>query len=106
MDEKRDSKALGVALVTVPITIISAIGAASTIPIEEADNKELDPKNPSQSADGDTLPASNTSGANAVSPSAAISTANQLTYTVRAGDTVTGIARKFQMYRGAVFVTK
>jgi LysM repeat protein len=97
MDEKRDSKALGVALVTVPITIISAIGVASTIPIEEADNKEVDPKDPGQSADGDTLPASNASGANAVSPSAAISTANQLTYTVRAGDTVTGIARKFQM---------
>jgi LysM repeat protein len=97
MDEKRDSKALGVALVTVPITIISGIGVASTIPIEEADTKEVDPKNPSQGTEGDSQLTSNATGANPVSPSAAINTANQLTYTVRAGDTVTGIARKFQI---------
>lgn len=97
MDEKRDSKALGVALVTVPITIISGIGVASTIPIEEADTKEVDPKNPSQGTEGDSQLTSNATGVNPVSPSAAINTANQLTYTVRAGDTVTGIARKFQI---------
>ncbi len=97
MDEKRDSKALGVALVTVPITIISGIGVASTIPIEEADTKEVGPKNPSQGTEGDSQLTSNATGANSVSPSAAINTANQLTYTVRAGDTVTGIARKFQI---------
>lgn len=96
MDEKRDSKTLGVALVTVPITIITGIGVASTSPSEDANTQEVDPKNPSQSADGDTKLATG-AAANATSPSAAISTANQLTYTVRAGDTVTGIARKFQI---------
>jgi LysM repeat protein len=94
MDEKRDSKTLGVALVTVPISIITGIGVASTSPSEEAETKEVDPKNPSQENDEVARLASS---ATATSPSAAISTANQLTYTVRAGDTVTGIARKFQM---------
>ena len=96
MDEKRDSKALGVALVTVPITIITGIGIASTSPVEDESAKEVDPKDPSQSAEGDTQLASS-AGTSATSPSTAISTANQLTYTVRAGDTVTGIARKFQI---------
>jgi LysM repeat protein len=92
MDEKRDSKAMGVALVTVPITIISGIGVASTIPSEEVKTKEVDPKNSSQAGESDGQLA-----ASANNPSATVSTANQLTYTVRNGDTISGIARKFQM---------
>lgn len=92
MDDKRDAKALGVALVTVPITIIGGIGVAASTASEATKSKEVDPKNGNQPEAGEATAASP-----ANSPSAAVSAANQLTYTVRNGDTVSSIARKFQM---------
>lgn len=86
MEEKRDKKALGVALVTLPISIIGTLTGADVAQATEVETSKTD--NEGNSA----APAGGTSAS-----SAAISSATQLTYTVRAGDTVTKIARKFQL---------
>lgn len=89
MDEKRDKKALGLALVTLPISIISATGAADAAVAA-----------PSQSPEETEL-ASDRPATRANTPSAAIETsitsATQLNYTVRTGDTISKIARKFSI---------
>lgn len=97
MDEKRDAKALGIALATVPISIIGALsGSESAIASVEQTDAAGEPKQGNPAEDqptGRLQPASNS----AVPSSAAIGTATQLNYTVRSGDTVSGIAKKFQL---------
>lgn len=92
LDEKRDKKALGIALATVPISIIAGLStsdAASAQQVSEFDAGETNT---------DKKLAGNSAGQNAAAAATPIlSTATQLTYTVKSGDTVSAIARKFQL---------
>jgi LysM repeat protein len=89
LDEKRDKKALGLALVTLPISIISATGAADAA--VASPNKS--PEGTDFAGDRPVIRA-NTPGA-AIETS--VTTATQLNYTVRTGDTISKIARKFSL---------
>ena len=90
LDEKRDKKALGIALVTVPISIVGSLSGAEAASAEQPQVSE-DNSTKSGSQDG--------SGTAPVVAAATplLSTASQLTYTVKPGDTVSQIARKFQL---------
>ena len=92
LDEKRDKQALGLALVTVPISIVGALIGADSANAQQAPEIE-----DSNTKANDSL--GSRSGSQAVSAAATpiLSTATQLTYTVKAGDTITSIARKFQL---------
>ncbi len=88
LDEKRDKQALGLALVTVPISIVGALSGADAAsaqqpPIIEDSNNNTDTSSWSQKVVAASTPI--------------LSTATQLSYTVKAGDTVSSIARKFQL---------
>lgn len=87
MDEKRDARALGLALATVPISIIGSIAGGDVAYATE------------QTADLDSPTTTDTSAPvrAANNASGAVSSATQLNYTVKAGDTISGIARKFQL---------
>lgn len=88
MDEKRDKKVLGMALVTLPISIIGAAAgsdaanASTTTTAPEPDNNNTEGK-----VQRAASPATNTS----------VTNASQLNYTVRSGDTISRIARKFSL---------
>lgn len=95
MDEKRDKKALGLALVTLPITVVTAATGA-----DSAMASQVQSQNPTdQPKDDQTKNGQNGAGqlTAATSPSTAVATKTQLSYTVKAGDTVSKIARKFQL---------
>ena len=88
LDEKRDKQALGLALVTVPISIVGALSGADAAsaqqpPIIEDSNNNTDTSSGSQKVVAAATPI--------------LTTATQLSYTVKAGDTVSSIARKFQL---------
>jgi LysM repeat protein len=86
LEDKRDKKALGLALVTVPISIIATLSGADAAKGTENEAPKLE-------ATGDSA----AQAAKTSLSSATNTRANQLTYTVRPGDTVTKIARKFQL---------
>ena len=91
LDEKRDKKALGIALVTVPISIVGALSgadAASAVQPQVAEDNSTKPDSEADASGNQPLVA-------AATP--LLSTASQLTYTVKPGDTVSQIARKFQL---------
>ena len=90
MDEKRDAKALGLALATVPISIIGSLSGADLAQATETTANSTTDKN-ADTADG---PAAVRATGNTAS---AVSSATQLSYTVKAGDTISAIARKFQL---------
>lgn len=91
VDEKRDAKALGLALATVPISIVGSITGTDVAHAVES-TSSVSPKNDNGDANnGLGLTAEPNSG------NASVNTTNQLNYTVRAGDTVSSIARKFQL---------
>jgi len=88
LDEKRDKKALGLALVTVPISIVGGLSgadlaSAQQAPVTEDSNSNTDAPTGSPKVSAAATPI--------------LSTATQLHYTVKAGDTVSSIARKFQL---------
>ena len=88
LDEKRDKQALGLALVTVPISIVGTLSGAEVAtaqqsPVIEESNSNTDTPSGTQKVTAAATPI--------------LSTATQLTYTVKAGDTVSSIARKFQL---------
>ena len=94
LDEKRDKSALGIALVTVPISIVGAISGAEVAAAEPtglADDqiKSLGSDSP-KPVENSATPATSA----AAIPRAA---ATQFSYTVKPGDTVSRIARKFQL---------
>jgi LysM repeat protein len=89
LDEKRDKKALGLALVTLPISIISATGAVDAAVAAQSQSPE-----DTDFAGDKPVARTNTPGA-AIETS--ITTATQLNYTVRTGDTISKIARKFSI---------
>lgn len=86
MDDKRDAKALGLALATLPISIIGSLAGADSAVASETNSAEASEP---ESNSGSVKVASN--------PGAALSTASQLNYTVRAGDSISAIAKKFQL---------
>ena len=91
LDEKRDKHALGLALVTVPISIVGAMtgaDAASATPAQPQSPDELN-------LNGSGQTATNQNASSAATPM--LNSVNQLTYTVKAGDTISRIARKFQL---------
>lgn len=91
MDEKRDTKALGLALATVPISIIGSLSGVEIAQATETSTKTNSDSN-AENADGSAKAlraAGNSAGA--------VTSATQLNYTVRAGDTISAIARKFQL---------
>lgn len=94
VDEKRDAKALGLALATVPISIIGTLSGGEIASAAQATGSSEEPgQNPegnSQAVAPGVVKAAN-------NPSTAVTSATQLHYTVRAGDTISGIARKFQL---------
>ena len=90
MDEKRDKNALGIALVTVPISIIGAVSGAD---IASADIASAESPGPER-VSSNNVPEKNVISAASTPP---LSIGSQLTYTVKAGDTISQIARKFQL---------
>jgi LysM repeat protein len=90
VDEKRDKKALALALVTVPISVVGAISGADA---SLASQSPTDQKSQDENDGSASTRPTNDSG----SVSSKISTASQLSYTVRSGDTISAIARKFQL---------
>ena len=94
MDEKRDAKALGLALATVPISIIGTLSGGEIANASETASQasELTQNQIAKEAGAEAVPVKA-----AGSPSGAVTSATQLNYTVRAGDTVSAIARKFQL---------
>lgn len=88
LDEKRDKQALGLALVTVPISIVGALGGADAASAQQSPVIEDSKSNTDMPSGSQKLVA-------AATP--ILSTATQLSYTVKAGDTVSSIARKFQL---------
>jgi LysM repeat protein len=90
LDENRDKRALGMALVTLPISIVSSLAGSDIANATQAPEHEKDGK---QDLSTDAF------GVKPVVAAATpiLSSVNQLTYTVRAGDTITQIARKFQL---------
>jgi len=97
LDEKRDKKALGLALVTVPISIVGAMtGTEAANAAPEPDQKQTLAQAADEKNSNSVSPAaSNQNVSSAASP--VLSSSNQLTYTVKAGDTISRIARKFQL---------
>lgn len=97
LDEKRDKNALGLALVTVPISIVSAMtGAESASAAPEPEQKQVPAQQAAaQNSNRSSQAVSNQNVSSAATPM--ISGANQLTYTVKTGDTISRIARKFQL---------
>jgi LysM repeat protein len=91
LEDKRDKKALGMALVTVPISIVSGVLGS-----DAATATEVAPTTDAQNPQANTPEAGKTSAQMNLT-AAPISRATQLSYTVRAGDTVSKIARKFQL---------
>lgn len=92
VDEKRDAKALGLALATVPISIIGSLAGGDVAMATESNkgkNNDIVDASPGENSAGQVKAANNASGA--------LSTATQLNYTVRTGDTISSIARKFQL---------
>jgi LysM repeat protein len=93
LDDKRDKQALGFALVTVPISIVGSLtGADSASASQAAVDPEENNKSNSATADNPAAEPKLTAAATPI-----LSSANQLTYTVRVGDTISRIARKFQL---------
>ena len=88
LDEKRDKQALGLALVTVPISIVGALGGADVASAQQPLSNEESNSNTDKPSGSQKVVA-------AATP--ILSTATQLHYTVKAGDTVSSIARKFQL---------
>lgn len=94
LDEKRDKQALGLALVTVPISIVGALSGADAATAQQASTiQDLTTNTDSGTDNG------NSGHARGVTAAATpiLSTATQLTYVVKVGDTVSAIARKFQL---------
>ena len=94
MDEKRDVKALGLALATVPISIIGSLSGADSVQATEVDLTSGQ-SNTDKAAGNAAAPSGALRAAG--NPSSALTSATQLNYTVRAGDTISSIARKFQL---------
>lgn len=91
LDEKRDKHALGLALVTVPISIVGAMTGADV-----ASATPPQPQSPDEpNLNGNSQTASNQNASSAATP--VFNSVSQLTYTVKAGDTISRIARKFQL---------
>ncbi len=90
LDENRDKKALGIALVTVPISIVGAITGADSANAQQAQVIQDLNTNP-QNSDAVT----NREITAAATP--ILSSATQFTYSVKVGDTISSIARKFQL---------
>jgi LysM repeat protein len=90
LDEKRDKQALGLALVTVPISIVGALTGADAATAQQA------PAIQDLTTNTDTAESGNTRGVTAAA-TPILSTAAQLTYAVKVGDTISSIARKFQL---------
>lgn len=90
LDEKRDKNALGIALVTVPISIVGALSGAD---IAAAEPQVL------EDSANEKPQTNNASPSNVVNAASTplMSIGSQLTYTVKAGDTISQIARKFQL---------
>ena len=90
LDEKRDKQALGLALVTVPISIVGALSGADAASAQQSPvNQDLN----TNTDNGKTaIPRGVTAAATPM-----LSTATQLTYVVKVGDTISSIARKFQL---------
>lgn len=99
VDDKRDKKKLGLALITVPIAIIAPTAepaAANTRAEEGFDTQAEVPDLTGKTAN--PVQAATTSG------SASIGKTEQLTYTVKIGDTISKIAKKFQLSPKQVLV--
>jgi LysM repeat protein len=90
LDEKRDKQALGLALVTVPISIVGALTGADAATAQQASAIQ------DLTTNTDTAESGNTRGVTAAA-TPILSTATQLTYAVKVGDTISSIARKFQL---------
>jgi LysM repeat protein len=90
LDEKRDKNALGIALVTVPISIVGALSGAD---IAAAEPQVLEDSANEKSQTNNASPSNVVSAAS----TPLMSMGSQLTYTVKAGDTISQIARKFQL---------
>lgn len=88
LDEKRDKQALGLALVTVPISIVGALGGADAASAQQPLSNEESNSNTDKPSGSQKV---------VVAATPILSTATQLHYTVKAGDTVSSIARKFQL---------
>ncbi|MEO0060420.1 MAG: hypothetical protein RL343_38 [Actinomycetota bacterium] len=96
LDEKRDKQALGLALVTVPISIVGALSGADAANAQQAPviqdlNTNTDSTDSTDNGNA-AMPRGLTAAATPI-----LSTATQLTYVVKAGDTISSIARKFQL---------
>ena len=91
LEDKRDKKALGMALVTVPISIVSGLTGSDAATATET-TLNTDAQNPQANT-----PEAGKTSAQMNLTAAPISRVTQLSYTVRAGDTVSKIARKFQL---------
>ena len=96
MDDKKDAKTRAMALVTVPISIISGplsfIAGITGIAVIGATSAEADDS--PETAEQTALPKPKL---NSQDPSSSVSNASQLTYTVRTGDTISSISRRFQI---------
>jgi LysM repeat protein len=90
LDEKRDKNALGIALVTVPISIVGALSGAD---IAAAEPQVLEDSANEKSQTNNASPSNVVSAAS----TPLMSMGSQLTYTVKTGDTISQIARKFQL---------
>ena len=88
LDEKRDKQALGLALVTVPISIVGTLGGADVASAQQPLSNEESNSNTDKPSGSQKV---------VVAATPILSTATQLHYTVKAGDTVSSIARKFQL---------
>ena len=90
VDEKRDKKALGLALVTVPIAVVGSLTGADSATASQTASPNSNTEEPQGSSDI-------TQKVKAAAPKEIATSASQLSYTVKAGDTVSSIARKFQL---------
>lgn len=94
LDEKRDKQALGLALVTVPISIVGALTGADAASAQQA--PAIQNLNTNTDSGTDLGDSGNPRGVTAAA-TPILSTATQLTYAVKVGDTISSIARKFQL---------
>jgi LysM repeat protein len=90
LDEKRDKQALGLALVTVPISIVGALSGADAASAQQT--TVIQDLNTNTDNGETSVPRGVTAAATPM-----LSTATQLTYAVKVGDTISSIARKFQL---------
>ncbi|MFM6971501.1 MAG: LysM peptidoglycan-binding domain-containing protein [Rhodoluna sp.] len=86
VDDKRDKKKLGLALITVPVAIISP---GLELDVDSAAAAQPNKPDQTKSVAGPAAPSTG--------PSSQIAKSPQLTYTVKSGDTVSSIAKKFQL---------